>query len=158
MIKNLQITNVQATGEAFSSQKRTSSTSKMKFINLLVYSMFVGHFPLMNPDPDCESKSGNGSRAKSGFGSTALNNRYGSKPIPGLAATLQNMVATTAPDLKPVYETLQEALHRLADEEEDAAHLTAGARSAERVQQLLQRRHVRLGRQPCTKRVKNVLL
>jgi hypothetical protein len=71
-----------------------------------------------------------------------------------MAATLQTWVATTAPDLKAVNKTLQEALHRLADEEEDAAHLAAGARSAERVQQLLQRRHVRLGWQPCTKRVK----
>jgi hypothetical protein len=71
-----------------------------------------------------------------------------------MAASLQTLVATTAPDLKAVDKTLQEALHRLADEEEDAAHLAAGARSAERVQQLLQRRHVRLGWQPCTERVK----
>jgi hypothetical protein len=42
--------DVQATEEAFSPQKRTSSTVKnMKFLNFFY---FVGHFCLLDPDPD----------------------------------------------------------------------------------------------------------
>jgi hypothetical protein len=40
--QKLQFTYVQATREAFSSQKRTSSTSKNEIYKL--FSMFVGHF------------------------------------------------------------------------------------------------------------------
>jgi hypothetical protein len=39
-----------ATGEAFSSQKRTSSNSKHKIS--LLFLLFVGNFPLLDPDPD----------------------------------------------------------------------------------------------------------
>ncbi len=54
---NLVITifgSVQATGEAFSPQKRTSALQKMKFVNL--FSMFVGHF--------CPPESGFGLRIR----------------------------------------------------------------------------------------------
>jgi hypothetical protein len=46
------IKGVQDTGEAFSSQKRTSSTLKDE----------ICKFPLLDPDLDCESGSGYGSR------------------------------------------------------------------------------------------------
>jgi hypothetical protein len=45
------IKDAQATGEAFSPQKRTSSTSKYE--NSVFFSIFVGHF--------CPSRSGSGS-------------------------------------------------------------------------------------------------
>jgi hypothetical protein len=40
------IKDAQATGEAFSSQKKTSCTSKHKIF------YFLGHFGLLDPDPD----------------------------------------------------------------------------------------------------------
>ncbi len=55
-----------------------------------------------------------------------LKNKYPSN----IYLNSQNLMVTTAPNLKAVNETLQEALHRLADEKEDAAHLAAGARGA----------------------------
>jgi hypothetical protein len=48
------IKDVQATGEAFSPQKRTSSTSKDKIFNGFLLSWAI--FALL--DPDCESGSG----------------------------------------------------------------------------------------------------
>jgi hypothetical protein len=47
LYQKLQFTYVQATGEAFSPQKRTSSTSKMKFI-----SFFYVYGSIANPDTD----------------------------------------------------------------------------------------------------------
>ncbi len=47
--QKLQFTYVQATGEASSAQRRTSSISKTKIYK--VFSMFVGHFCLLYPDP-----------------------------------------------------------------------------------------------------------
>ncbi len=44
------IKNVQVTEEAFSSQKRPSNTSKHDFFKF--FSTFVGHFALLDPDPD----------------------------------------------------------------------------------------------------------
>jgi hypothetical protein len=44
--------DVQATGEAFSSQKRTSSTYLLTFV-LFLWVIFA----LLDPDPDCESGS-----------------------------------------------------------------------------------------------------
>jgi hypothetical protein len=44
----LSIKNVQVTGEDFSSKKRPSNTSKKEL---------VGHFALLDPDPDSESGS-----------------------------------------------------------------------------------------------------
>jgi hypothetical protein len=69
----LPLKDVQATGEAFSPQKRTSSTSKDE-IYLLFY-IFVGHFCPLDPDPD--RKSGYGYETPlnpipSGSGSTTL--------------------------------------------------------------------------------------
>ncbi len=46
----ISIKDPQATGEAFSPQKRTSSTSKDE--NSLLFSIFFGHFALLDPDPD----------------------------------------------------------------------------------------------------------
>jgi hypothetical protein len=43
------IKNAQATGEAFSPQKRTSNTSKHEIS--LLFSFFVGYFALLDPDP-----------------------------------------------------------------------------------------------------------
>jgi hypothetical protein len=50
--------DVQATGKAFSPQKKTSRTSKNDEISLL-FSIFVGTviFALLDPDPDYESGS-----------------------------------------------------------------------------------------------------
>jgi hypothetical protein len=44
--------DVQATGEAFSTQKRTSSTSK----NVIYYIFLI--FALLDPNQDCQSVSG----------------------------------------------------------------------------------------------------
>ncbi len=55
LIKNfnfLFLTDVQATEQAFSPQKRTSSTSKMKFLNSMI--IFVVIFALLDPDPDLQ--------------------------------------------------------------------------------------------------------
>jgi hypothetical protein len=43
------IKDVQTTGESFSSQKRTSSTTKDVIYN--IFSIFLGHFALLDPDP-----------------------------------------------------------------------------------------------------------
>jgi hypothetical protein len=43
------IASVYVIGEAFSHQKRTSSTSKHEISSLF---HFVGHFSLLDPDPD----------------------------------------------------------------------------------------------------------
>ena len=43
--------DAQATGEAFSPQKRRCSTSKHEN-SLRFFSIFVGHFALLDPDPD----------------------------------------------------------------------------------------------------------
>jgi hypothetical protein len=51
--------DVQAKGEAFSPQKRTSRTSNHEISEL--FSTFVGHFCPPGPDPDSES----GSRSRS---------------------------------------------------------------------------------------------
>ncbi len=68
--QKLQLNYVQATGEAFSSQKRTSSTSKMKFINFLLCLWVI--FVLPDPDSDCEAGSRYGSRDSIESGSTVL--------------------------------------------------------------------------------------
>jgi hypothetical protein len=46
------IKDAQATGEAFSPQKRTSSTSKNE--NSVLFSIFLGHFSLLDPDPEAQ--------------------------------------------------------------------------------------------------------
>jgi hypothetical protein len=56
--KNLQFIYVRATEDAFSPQKRTSSTSKNEFYQL--FSMFVGRFFLLDPDPRIQTRSGYG--------------------------------------------------------------------------------------------------
>ncbi len=50
--------DVQASGEAFSSQKRTSSTSKSKTWNFFTFSIFVGYFSLLDPDPAVQNQCG----------------------------------------------------------------------------------------------------
>ncbi len=52
-LSHVSLKDVQATGEAFSHQKRTSSTSKMKYINFFY---FIGHF--------CSPGSGSGSGSR----------------------------------------------------------------------------------------------
>jgi hypothetical protein len=58
LYKKLLFTYVQATGEAFSPQKRTSSTSKIKFINFFYVcgsflpSCIRSRMHIANPDPD----------------------------------------------------------------------------------------------------------
>ncbi len=51
-IINYNLQDVQVTEEAFSSQKKTSSTSKHDISK--TFSTFVGHFSLLDPDPDSE--------------------------------------------------------------------------------------------------------
>ncbi len=45
--------DVQATGEALSPQKRTSSTSNMKFLHFFLFLWVI--FALLDPDPDPKS-------------------------------------------------------------------------------------------------------
>jgi|LakMenEpi03Aug12_release.lakeMendotaPanAssembly.Ray.scaffolds.fasta_scaffold365190_1 hypothetical protein len=53
------IKDVQATREAFSSQKRASSTSKNEIYQLFLFLWVI--FATLDPDPICEAGSGNGS-------------------------------------------------------------------------------------------------
>jgi hypothetical protein len=53
------IKDAQAKGQVFSPQKRTSSTSKHE--NSVLFSIFVGHFSLLDPDPDQQFECGSGS-------------------------------------------------------------------------------------------------
>jgi hypothetical protein len=55
------------TEEAFSPQKRTSSTSKHKNLNFFLL-MWV-NFDLLDPDPDSESGYGSTDLTESGYGS-----------------------------------------------------------------------------------------
>ncbi len=50
--QKLQFTCVQATGETFSPQKRTTSTSKMKIFNFFLCLWVI--FALLDPDPDTD--------------------------------------------------------------------------------------------------------
>ncbi len=57
--------DVQAAGEAFSPQKRTSSPPKMKFIHFFLFMWVI--FVLLDPDLDCESRSGSTTLAIAGI-------------------------------------------------------------------------------------------
>jgi hypothetical protein len=71
-LPSLCLKNVQATEEAFSPQKRTSSTSKYE-ISLKFFFSFMGHF--------CPLRSESGSGFRIGYGSTDLI-ESGSDPDP----------------------------------------------------------------------------
>jgi hypothetical protein len=79
--QKLQFTYVRTKGEVFSPPRRPSSTLKMRFINFLLCLWVI--LALLDPDPDCESGSGYGSRdpIESGSGSTALVGGYGTQSI-----------------------------------------------------------------------------
>ncbi len=61
--------DVQAPGEAFRPQKRTSSTLKNEIYELFFLCLLV-IFALLDPDPDCESGFGYGSRDPIEYGNT----------------------------------------------------------------------------------------
>jgi hypothetical protein len=56
--------NVQVKEEAFSSEKRTSITLKHEIFQF--FSTFVGHFGVLDPDPDSEYGSGSTDLIESG--------------------------------------------------------------------------------------------